>query len=454
MIRAHQGITSIEHGDGVGFTRRQAIVAGGLGVVGLSLPQLLQAESKAGARSEKSVILVVPWGGPSQHDTFDPKPDAPSDVRSVHGHIATRTVGLRMGEHFSRLAAMSSRFAILRAVSHDVGAHHAATHLALTGHRPSIVNREKTAAERKDFPTMGSVLARLRPAPRGVYSFVQLPHTFVDGGVFSNGQNAGFLGAGYDPLVITQDARTGRFSVPGTSLPGQVGRDRFDERRELLAAFDTRAARLPDQAVADMGVCYEKAFGLLRSSASSALFDVSREPERVRERYGSGVGQSMLVARRLIEGGVRLVLVNDAHNIMKWDTHDAKYGGGVEKHMRETDQALSALLEDLFQRRLLDTTVVAWMGEFGRTPKRKRDGGRDHWPKCYSVLLAGGGIQGGRVVGASDRLGAEPKKGKVSPEDVLTTMYRLLGLPPSAHVSDATGRPQLICTGSVIRELL
>ena len=441
---------------GVQYTRRQAIVAGGLGTVGLSLPQLLMAESNARTKSAKSVILVMPWGGPSQHDTFDPKPDAPDDIRSVYRDIATRTPGFRVGEHFGQLSALSDRYSILRAVSHDIGVHHAATHLALTGYRPRITNREVTAAAREDYPTMGSVLAKVMPSPRGTTSFVQLPHTLVDQNTFSNGQNAGFLGIAYDPLVITQESKTRDFRVPGTSLPEGVGPDRFGARCKLLRLLDARGARLSDSSskIGDINVCYEQAFDLMRSAASRELFDVSREPEKVRRRYGDHVGQSMLLARRLVERGVRLVFVNDAHNNMKWDTHDPNYGGGVERHMRETDQALSALLEDLDQRGLLETTIVAWMGEFGRTPKRKPDGGRDHWPSVYSILLAGGGIRGGRIVGASDSLGARPKEGKVSPGDILTTIYHLLGLPPTTEVHDPRGRPIRICTGEVIRYLI
>jgi hypothetical protein len=440
---------------GVRFTRRQALVAGGLGTVGLSLPQLLMAESNSRTKAAKSVILVMPWGGPSQHDTFDPKPDAPDDIRSVYRDIATRTAGLRAGEHFSQLASISERFSVLRAVSHDIGVHHAATHFALTGYRPRVTNREVTAAAREDYPTMGSVLAKVKPSPRGTCSFVQLPHTLVDQNTSSNGQNAGFLGITYDPLVITQDSKTAEFRVPGTSFPEGVDSDRFESRSSLLRQLDALGASLSDSSkIGNMNVCYEQAFDLMRSAASRELFDVSREPARVRERYGKHVGQSMLMARRLVEGGVRLVFVNDAHNSMKWDTHDPNYGGGVERHMRETDQALSALLEDLDERGLLETTIVAWMGEFGRTPKRKPDGGRDHWPAVYSVLLAGGGIGGGRVIGASDSLGAQPKEGKVSPGDILTTIYHLLGLPLTTEIHDPQGRPIPICTGQVIRSLI
>ena len=440
---------------GVSFTRRQALVAGGLGIIGLSLPQLLMAESSARTKTVKSVILVMPWGGPSQHDTLDPKPDAPDEIRSVYRDIATRVPGLRVGEHFEQLAAISDRFAVLRAVSHDIGVHHAATHLALTGYRPRVTNREVTAAAREDYPPMGSVLAKVLPSPRGTSSFVQLPHTLVDQNTFSNGQNAGFLGIAYDPLVITQDSKTREFRVPGTSFPEGVDGERFGARSSLLRRLDARGAALGDSSkIGEANIRYEQAFELIRSAASRELFDVSREPEKMRQRYGAHVGQSMLLARRLVEGGVRLVFVSDAHNNMKWDTHDPKYGGGVERHMRETDQALSALLQDLDQRGLLETTIVAWMGEFGRTPKRKTDGGRDHWPAVYSVLLAGGGIRGGSVIGASDSLGAQPKEGKVSPGDILTTIYHLLGLPLTTEIHDPLGRPVPICTGEVIRSLI
>jgi uncharacterized protein (DUF1501 family) len=203
-----------------------------------------------------------------------------------------------------------------------------------------------------------------------------------------------------------------------------------------------------------MNVCYTRAFDLLRSAANNQTFDVSQEPERLRDRYGRGVGQSMLVARRLVEAGVRLVLVNDANNNMKWDTHDPKYGGGIDRNLRESDQALSALLEDLSVRGLLDTTIVAWMGEFGRTPKRKPDGGRDHWPSCYSVLLAGGGIQGGRVYGSSDPLGGYPRDGRVRPEDIHATIYHQLGIPLTTELHDPLGRPFQLCTGRSIASLL
>jgi hypothetical protein len=439
---------------GARFTRRQALVAGGLGTIGLSLPQLLRAESQARSNGEKSVILVVPWGGPSQHDTFDPKPDAPAEIRSVFSSIMTRTAGLRMGEHLPRLAAMSDRCAVLRAVSHHIGTHNPATHLALTGHAPAVVNQELTKATRADFPTMGSVLARVRPSRDALPSYVQMPLPMIDNGAFSNGQNAGFLGTAFDPLVVTLNSRPDSFSVLG-SPPADVGADRLGGRVDLLRQLD-RAAVASASAARDMSVCYARAYDLLRSAASQQAFDLSREPDRVVERYGRGIGRSMLLARRLVEMGVRLVLVADTseNTNEKWDTHGTE-ALRLARHLRESDQALTALLEDLSGRGLLDTTIVAWMAEFGRTPRvNQQNGGRDHWPHCYSVLLAGGGIQGGRVYGTSDSQAAYPREGRVRPEDIHATVYHLLGVPLNTELHDQLGRPYQLCSGRPIASLL
>jgi hypothetical protein len=440
---------------GARFTRRQALVAGALGTVGLSLPRLLRAESQARTPGEKSVILVVPWGGPSQHDTFDPKPDAPAEVRSVFSPIATRTVGLRVGEHLPRLAAMSDRFAVLRAVSHHISTHNPATHLALTGHAPAVVNQELTKATRADFPTLGSVLAKVRPSGAALPSYVQMPLPMIDNGAFSNGQNAGFLGTAFDPLVVAPNNRQASFSV--LEAPADVGPDRFASRVDLLRQLDAHAAIAGGSAAArDMGVCYARAYDLLRSAASQKAFDLSQESDRVVERYGRGIGQSVLLARRLVEAGVRLVLVADTteNTNAKWDTHGTE-ALQLARHLRESDQALSALLEDLSGRGMFDTTVVAWMAEFGRTPRvNRQNGGRDHWPRCYSVLLAGGGVQGGRVHGTSDSQGAYPREGMVRPEDIHATIYHLLGVPLATELYDPLGRPYQLCSGRPIVSLL
>ncbi len=445
--------------DNLSFTRRQALVAGGLGTIGLSLPQLLRAETKVKTKTAKSIILVMPWGGPSQHDTFDPKPTAPQEVRSIFGSTATQTVGLRMGEYLPKLAGMSNRFSVLRAVSHSIGTHNPATHLVLTGYPPRIINQELTKASRLDNPTLGSVLARIRPSPEGMPSYVQLPLPMIDNGAFSPGQNAGFLGTAFDPLVVTQDPKSGGFSVVGTTPPENVGPERLETRRDLLSQLDYHAKRNENiAALQDMSTSYTKAYNLLRSAISMQAFDIGKEDTKLQDRYGRNkLGQSALTARRLVEAGVRLVLVADTteNTNGKWDTH-GDLAKPLLKHLPESDYALSALLDDLKDRGLLDTTIVAWMGEFGRTPKlnSQANGGRDHWPHCYSVMLAGGGIQGGRVFGSSDSLGAYPREGRVRPEDILTTFYHLLGLPLSTELHDPLGRPFPLCTGTPIAALL
>ena len=425
------------------FTRRQALVAGGLGTSGLSLSQLLRAEGRSRTSGPKAIILVVPWGGPLQHDTFDPKPDAPAEVRSLFKPIATRTVGLRVGEHLPRLAALSDRFSVLRAVSHHIGTHNPATHLALTGHPPRGVNQELTKAKREDFPTLGSVLAKTRPSADGLPSYVQLPLPMIDNGAFTPGQNAGFLGAAFDPLVVTMDPKLGNFSVLGAARPADVGRERFDSRRDLLAQLDHAADANRADAARDMGTCYSRAF------------DLAQEPDRLRDRYGRGIGQSMLAARRLVEAGVRLVLVADTSTNTngKWDTH-GDFAKPLANHLRESDQGLSALLDDLSLRGLLDSTVVPWMGEFDRTPKlnSKANGGRDHWPHVYSVLLAGGGIRGGRVASSSDAIGAQPRDGRVHPADVLATIYHLLGVSLDTELRDPLDRPYRPPLSAVYRD--
>jgi hypothetical protein len=342
-------------------------------------------------------------------------------------------------------------------VSHPISTHNPATHYALTGHPPAVVNRELTTATRGDHPTLGSVLASLRPSRDGLPSYVQLPLPMIDNGAFSNGQNAGFLGTAFDPLVVTQDPSRGDFSVPGAILPAEVGTERSDLRRDLLAQLDAHATLLGNAAaVQNMSDCYTKAYNLLRSAASTRAFELSQEPDRVRDRYGRNqLGQSVLAARRLVESGVRLVLVADTtpNTNIRWDTHDGN-NTTLAVALRESDQALAALLDDLLERGLLDSTVVAWMAEFGRTPRLNRNGGRDHWPQCYSLLLAGGGIRGGQVHGSSDSLAAYPREQAVRPEDIHATIYQALGVPLATELHDPLGRPYRLCSGSPITALL
>jgi hypothetical protein len=430
------------------LTRRQAVVAGGFGALGLSLPRLLAAEKGASAK-QKSVIFIVPWGGPAQMDTLDPKPDAPEEVRGEFKPIATRVPGLRVCEHLPKLAAMADRFAVVRSLTHAITAHNPATYYTLTGHQPSRMS-ELAPPERTDWPSLGAVLAKDAPPVAGAPGYVVEPAPMVEKGVAAGGQHAGFLGTRYDPLVVSADPSSPDFAVPDLAPAPDLTTDRLAERRGLLEKLEARRAvpQPPDG-------YREQAYDLLGAAASRHAFDLTREQERTRDRYGRGrFGQSVLLARRLVEAGVRLVLVNDAaeKSNERWDTHEGTYPK-IEKNLNETDAGLSALLDDLRDRGSLETTLVVWLAEFGRSPKADPDGGRDHWPRCYSALFAGGGIRGGVVHGSSDRLGAYPRDGACAPEDVHATIYHLLGLPLRTELRDATGRPGPRSDGTPIRAL-
>ncbi len=444
------------------ITRREALFAGAFGTAGLALPHLLATEARFKPARSKSVILIVPWGGPAQLDTLDLKPDASSDIRGEFKPIATRVTGIRISEHLPKLAARADRFAIIRSVTHKITTHNSATHYFLTGHPPAILNRELVPASRSDWPCAGSVLARMWPTERTVPSYVQLPLALIDNGIFSGGQTAGFWGTAYDPFVVTQDPSKKDFEVNGLALQPELSADRLAKRRNLLGQLekDTNGSTA---ATRDFASYCERAYGLLGTAASKQAFYIHQEPAGLRESYGMNrLGQSMLLARRLVEAGVRLVLVSDTRENTngKWDTHNGTYHdghayAGIRKQLPETDTALAALLDDLGQRGLLETTVVAWMAEFGRSPKiNERTGGRDHWPHCYSLLLAGGGIRGGRVVGSSDRIAAHPRDNPVSPEDILATIYQTLGLPPHMPITDPLGRSMALCDGQPIRSLV
>jgi len=437
----------------VTLNRRQALVAGALGTVGLSLPRLLAAEGATPKAKARSVLLIVPWGGPGQMDTLDMKPDAPEEIRGDFMPIATSVTGTRICEHLPRLAAMADQYSIVRSLTHKITAHNPATYYTLTGHQPMTL-KELAPAQRSDWPSIGSVLAKVKPTERSLPSYVMEPCPLVDNAVFNPGQHGGFLGTGYDPLILSQDPSKRDFAIPEMMLQTGVTRDRLGERRGLLDQLEAHRGGQASTGDAFKGY-RERAYDLLGSAASSQAFDLSQEPDRVRERYGkSRFGQSVLLGRRLIEAGVRLVMVSDTRETsnLRWDTHEGTYDQ-IKQNLVETDVALPALLEDLRERGLLESTLVLWLAEFGRTPRCDGDGGRDHWPHCYSALLAGGGIEGGRVVGSSDRRAAYPQEAACSPEDMHATIYHLLGVPTDATVIDPFGRPARLCEGTPIRGL-
>jgi hypothetical protein len=452
-----------------GVSRRHVLQAGGLGLLGLGLPQLWAAQAHAGSASPplqssgfgraKRCIFLFMWGGPSQLDTFDPKPQAPAEVRGSFQPIATRVPGIQISEHFHRLADQMDKVAIVRSLHHEDPAHLSSGHLALTGHLAPTINSDAAPPSDRDTPHLGSMLARLRGGSGTLPPFVTLPwlalHPAAPGGR-APGQNGGWLGRKYDPLLVSGDPNRPDWKVQELSLSDGVSYDRLDARHELLQEIDRQRAEL---GATDSTGLKQRAFGLLSSNNSRKAFDLSQEPDAVRDRYGRNIhGQCVLLARRLIEHGVPLVSVNwhnDGRNF--WDTHGSNFSRLKNELIPPADQALSALLEDLSQRGLLDDTIVAWVGEFGRRPQidagNAGDGGRAHWPFCYSGLLAGGGIRGGAVYGKSDKHAAHPVESPVSPQDFAATLFHALGVAPDTVVEDRFGRPVRVCLGTPVTEL-
>jgi hypothetical protein len=438
-----------------GLDRRRLLHAGALGAVGLTLPQLLRAESARPGKI-KSCIIVFAFGGPAQHETFDMKPNAPDQVRGDFKPTATAVTGIRICEHLPRLAAQADRFSIIRSATHKNRIHNPGSYYMLTGRKPDrdVVD---FPARRSDWPAVGSMVASVRPTDKTVPPYVVLPVFANDVNIPTPGQHAGLLGAAHDPLVISSDPSKPTFSVPALAPRPELTVDRIEGRRGLLARLDGQLETMTRGGPAGGFDChYERAFDLIGSGAARAAFEIEREPAKTRDRYGNNRhGQSVLLARRLIEAGVRLVLVNDAEENGQnkvWDTHDNGFKT-LRRHLPETDAAMSSLLQDLHDRGLLETTLVVWMGEFGRSPKLERGGGRDHWPDVYSLVMAGGGIRGGRVHGASDSRAAEPKESPVSPEEIHATIYHALGIPADAHIHDNVGRPMALYSGKPIAGL-
>ena len=388
------------------------------------------------------------WGGPSQLDTWDPKPDAPAEVRGEFRPIATRVPGVQISEHFPRLAQLADRYTIIRSLTHDDPAHLSSVHHLMTGHHAPKVKSDADPPSRRDSPAIGSALARLRPNGSALPPCVTMPwivsHPAAPGGK-APGQNAGWLGPAYDPFVLTVDPAAPNFAVPQLSRPAELTSQRLAARRHLLAALDTKTTSTDG-----FSGSLQRTLDLLTSDAARRAFDISREPAAVRDRYGRHThGQCLLLARRLIEAGVPLVCVNwPPDGQFFWDTHQNNFNGLKHRLMPPADQGLSALLEDLGQRGLLDEILVVWVGEFGRTPRINRgNAGREHHPGCYSAVLAGGGVRGGQVYGRSDHLAAYPAADPVSPADLTATVYHALGVPSDATLQDREGRPAVLTEG-------
>lgn len=443
------------------ITRRAALTVGGFGWLGL--PAMLKAASasKRHPATARTVIFLHQWGGPGQHETFDPKPDAPAEVRGPWSRwTQTRIPGTLISDRLPRLAAISDKYTIVRCLQHTMKNHNSAGYYCLTGVPPPVDDiRLRDTPEL--FPAYGSIVDRLAPAPQGIATFVAFPYTISDGSI-TPGQHASFLGKAHDPLLITQDPNAPGFSLPELTLPAHLTLERLDNRRKILKIIDEQSALLEKSAIArGLEENYQKAVALLTSPRFKEAFDLAREPSAVRERYGrTTYGQSCLLARRLAEAGAKFINVYFSRSIGGpgggWDYHGFRgesVAQSLDHLLPDTDLSLSALIEDLDQRGLLETTLVVWVGEFGRTPKISKNGGRDHWPQCYSAVLAGGGVKRGFVYGASDRMGAYPTVGAARPEDLAATMFYALGLDPETEIRDKLNRPLPISRGQPLREL-
>jgi hypothetical protein len=460
-----------------GLSRREFLRIGGLGAAGLSLPGLLRAreaspqaaDSSAGRSfgKAKSCILLMMYGGPSQLETFDMKPNAPAEIRGEFRPHATSVPGLHICEHLPQLAGYADKYAVVRTVTQRVEPHSLGFYAMLTGHPYS--QQVGTASEAfirpHDHPHIGSVLARLRQPARRVPPFVALPWkvTSDDGGGNWTGQSAGFLGRAYDPLQITQSPNDPDFRLDNMLLARGISWERLNDRRGLLDTFNRQAdARRQSAAHAGMDLSFEKAFDLIRSPAVRPAFDLTMEPANVRDRYGrTTFGQSLLLARRLVEHGIPLVTVYWP----LWVTPEKSPSGGWDTHVLNCQQmktnllplfdlTFAALLQDLSARGMLDETLVVCTGEFGRTPRINSSAGRDHWGPLMSMVMAGGGIRGGQVYGRSDRIAAYPVDSPVQPADIHATMYHCLGISPHAEIADSLGRPLRVCDGELLHRLV
>jgi hypothetical protein len=452
-----------------GLTRREVLRIGGLGFTGLMWSDLLRARAasepvstgkeKSKFGKAKACILIFNYGGPSHLDTWDLKPDAPKEIRGDFKPIATRVPGISITEHLPRLAAMADRYALLRSVNHRDNDHAIGAYLALTGysHPKNAILGIEPPATPQDMPSMGSVVGKLRPADRPVFSYVTLGDLRHFGNNDSLGQNAGCLGKVHDPFTVPfTRPMTGALDIQGVkSLWADVDGRQLDERRALLDQINRAAPTLEaTSGTRNLDGFTRKAFELLSSPASREAFDLAKESQPVRDLYGPApFAQNCLLARRLVEAGVPMVTVYSVGN-REWDTHGDNFQQLKNTLLPPIDRGVSALLADLNGRGLLDETLVIWMGDMGRTPRINKDAGRDHWSFCYSVVMAGGGVRGGQVYGSSDRSAAYPSTNPVSPADIAATIYHCLGIDPRTHVTDQQGRPIVVGTGTPLHVLL
>lgn len=444
-------------------SRRAVLSVGGASLLGLTFPQMLAAAESPRAKHKaraKSVIFLHQWGGPGQHETFDPKPDAPDNVRGWYGTTKTKLPGVLFGERIPKLAAMADKLCVVRCLTHTMKNHNSAGYYSLTGVAPPT-DDQRLRDSIDLFPAYGSIVDKLSPAAKGVASFVSFPHVIADGSI-TPGQHASFLGKAHNPLFVNQDPSRADFKLPELTLPDSLTVERLENRKDILKLIDEQSDLLETSLVAQgLDESYQKAVAMLTSPRFKQAFDLTKEDKKTRDAYGrTTYGQSCLLARRVVEAGAKFVNVYFARAIggkgNGWDYHGFNKEDPKERLnelLPMTDQTLPALLTDLEARGMLDSTLVVWVGEFGRTPRISSNGGRDHWPQCYCAVLAGGGTKKGFVYGASDKLGAYATVGQMRPEDLAATMFDALGIDPDTEIRDKLNRPLPIARGKPATEL-
>ncbi len=436
-----------------GMTRRDFVHMGTAGIfgMGLTLPQLLQAQERASARGQStrdvSLIFLFLHGGLSTIDTWDMKPNAPQEFRGEFRQARTNVNGIQVCEHLPRSAQQMDKFSLVRSFRHHNSDHGPADHYIFTGYFPGA-GFNPTLTPNNQRPCFGSVIARKLGPRQGVPPYVCLPKVHPSGG-------PAYLGSTVAPFVIDADPNAPNFSVPDIVPPPSIAADRLDRRRDLLRQLDRyqqsteRAANQNARTVSDF---QREAFNLMVSPEARSAFDLQAEPARLRDEYGRNtLGQSCLMARRLVEAGVRCVTIDHSN----WDTHDNNFATLRRELLPALDTGIAALFRDLADRGRLANTLVLITGEFGRTPRINNNAGRDHWGPAFTVALGGGGIQGGRAIGASDQRGERPARDPHGPEDLAATIYHLLGIDASEDFFTPEGRPvPIVNNGRVMRELL
>ncbi|HWC89329.1 MAG TPA: DUF1501 domain-containing protein [Pirellulales bacterium] len=464
-----------------GWSRRDCLRAGLIGALGggLVTPAASHAatdqDRPAGFGQADACIFIYLFGGPSHIDIWDMKPDAPEGIRGEFKPVATNVPGVQITEHLPRLSRHADKYAVLRSLTHGDNSHGSAGHIMMTGHRPRLPGEIPPSID--DFPHFGSVLGRVGSGRHSPLPYVSLPQVLETSTNVVPGQNGGFLGRAVDPFRLARpdDGRL-LFDVPLVRLPDGVDERRLHERAALLGQLEAYCRTADSSECRDHSAIFDRAMRFLAAPATAGAFQLDREPAALRQRYGMNVfGQSLLLARRLVEAGVRTIMVGwpdrtepeafinngklDGKPVALWDTHGSKVGNTPnfpvlrDQALPVLDRASSALLEDLSDRGLLRRTLIVWTGEFGRSPRVNSMAGRDHYGNVFSAMLAGGGIRGGQVYGSSDRIGAWPQDNPVLPGDFSATLYHALGLKADTMLADRLGRPLRLCEGQPLRAL-